>query len=148
MTEALLIGISQYDDASFQALAASDRDSAALQELLRRPDIGASRTDDVTLLNNPTLQQLRETIETFCTLREPHEPVIIYLSGYGIVTDEPELFLPCRNTDRSHLEQTAYSLSQLKAELEACASQQQTVILDCCFSGTFAKDMIAPQDFS
>lgn len=148
MTEALLIGIGQYDDASFQSLAATDRDVAALQELLRRPDIGASRTDDVTVLNNPTLQQLRETVETFCTLRDPSETVIIYISGSAIVTDHRELFLPCRNTDRAHLEQTAYSLSQLKAELEACPAQQQTVILDCCFSGTFAKDMIAPADFN
>lgn len=147
MTEALLIGIGQYDDASFQPLAAPDRDVAALQELLRRPDIGASRTDDVTDLNNPTLQQLRDTIETFCTLRDSSETVIIYISGYAIVNDSQELFLPCRNTARSHLEQTAYSLSELKAELEACPSRQQVVILDCCFSGTFAKDMIAPQDF-
>jgi tetratricopeptide (TPR) repeat protein len=147
MTEALLIGIGQYDDASFQPLAAPDRDVAALQELLRRPDIGASRTDDVTDLNNPTLQQLRDTIETFCTLRDSSETVVIYISGYAIVNDNQELFLPCRNTARSHLEQTAYSLSELKAELEACPSRQQVVILDCCFSGTFAKDMIAPQDF-
>lgn len=147
MTEALLIGIGQYDDESFQPLAATDRDVATLQDLLRRPDIGASRADEVTILNHPTLQQLKDTIETFCTLREPNETVIIYISGYAIVDDHSELFLPCRNTMRSHLEQTAYSLSQLKAELEACPSQQQVVILDCCFSGTFAKEMIAPQDF-
>lgn len=148
MTEALLIGIGQYDDANLQPLAAPDLDVAALQELLRRPDIGASRTDEVTVLNNPTLQQIRDTIETFCTLRDPNETVMIYISGHAIVTDQRELFLPCRNTARSHLEQTAYSLSELKAELEACSARQQTVILDCCFSGTFARDMIAPQDFN
>ncbi len=147
MTEALLIGMGQYDDTSFPALSASAQDVEALQELLRRPDIGASRSDAVMVLQHPTLKQIRETIETFCTLRDPDETALIYLSGHAILNNQGQLFFPCRDTGRSHLELTAYPLSELKAELEACRSQQHVVILDCCFSGTFAKDMIAPQDF-
>ena len=147
MTEALLIGIGQFDDSSFQSLSAPTQDVEALQELLRRPDIGANRTADLTVLTHPTLPQIRATIETFCTLRDANETVLIYLSGHAILNDQGQLFFPCRDTGRSHLEQTAYSLAELKAELEACRSPQQVIMLDCCFSGTFAKDMIAPQDF-
>ncbi|MBD1844843.1 tetratricopeptide repeat protein [Cyanobacteria bacterium FACHB-63] len=147
MTEALLIGMGQYDDPSFPSLTAPSQDTEALQELLRRPDIGASRTSDVMQLQHPTLKQLRETIETFCTLRAPDETTLIYLSGHALVDDRGALFFPCRDTQRSHLERTAYPLSELKAELEACRSQKQVVILDCCFSGTFAQGMIAAQDF-
>lgn len=147
MAEALLIGMGQYDDPSFPSLTAPSQDTEALQELLRRPDIGASRMSDVMQLQHPTLKQLRETIETFCTLRDLDETTLIYLSGHAIVDDQGALFFPCRDTQQSHLEQTAYPFSELKAELEACRSQKQVVILDCCFSGTFAKGMVAPQDF-
>ncbi|MEP0916575.1 tetratricopeptide repeat protein [Leptolyngbya sp. DQ-M1] len=147
MTEALLIGMGQYDDPSFPSLTAPSQDTEALQELLRRPDIGASRAYDVMQLQHPTLKQLRETIETFCTLRDPDETTLIYVSGHAIVNDQGALFFPCRNTQQSHLEETAYPLSELKAELEACRSQKQVVILDCCFSGTFTQGMIAAQDF-
>ncbi|MBW4440473.1 MAG: tetratricopeptide repeat protein [Plectolyngbya sp. WJT66-NPBG17] len=146
MTEALLISLGQYDDPSIPALSTTTQDVEALQELLRRPDIGASRTDDVMVLVHPTLKQLKETIETFCTLRDLDETALIYLSGHAILNDRGQLFFPCRDTGRSHLELTAYSLADLKTELEACRSQQQVVILDCCFSGTFAKGMIAAQD--
>ena len=145
MTEALLVGVGQYDDSSFPSLSAPTQDVEALQDLLRRPDIGANRTADITVLNSPTLQQLRETIETFCTLRHADETVLIYFSGHAILNDQAQLFFPCRDTARSQLELTAYPLSELKAELEAC--QSSVIILDCCFSGTFAKDMLAPQDF-
>lgn len=146
MTEALLIGIGRYDESSFQPLPATAQDVEALQEVLRRPDIGASRTTDVTVLVDPTLQHLKSTIETFCTLRTADEPVLIYFSGYGIIDDQGQLFFPCRNTSRSHLEHTAYSLTELQTELEACRSQQQIIMLDCCFSGTYARGMIAPTD--
>lgn len=147
MTEALLISLGQFDDPSIPALCATTQDAEALQELLRRPDIGASRTDDVMVLVHPTLKQLKETIETFCTLLDPDQTGLIYFSGHVILNDQGQLFFPCRDTGRSHLELSAYALAELKAELEACRSQQQVVILDCCFNGTFAKGMIAPQDF-
>jgi len=147
MTEALLISIGQYDDASFPALSATTQDVEALKELLRRPDIGTSRTNGVMVPNQPTLNELRETIETFCTLRDPDETALIYLSGHAIIDDQGQLFFPCRDTTRAHLEQTAYPLSELKAELETCRSQQQVIILDCCFSGTFTNGMIAAQEF-
>jgi tetratricopeptide (TPR) repeat protein len=147
MTEALLISLGQFEDSSIPALSATTHDVEALQELLRRPDIGASRSDDVIVLSNPTLKQLRETIETFCTLRDPEETALIYFSGHAIVNDQGQLLFPCRDTIRANLELTAYSIAELKAELEACRSNQEVVILDCCFTGTFAKGMISAQDF-
>lgn len=147
MTEALLINLGQFNDSSISALSATTHDVEALQELLRRPDIGASRTDDVMVLSNPTLRQVRETIETFCTLRDPEETTLIYISGHAILNDQGQLLFPCRDTIRANLELTAYSLAELKAELEACRSNQEVVILDCCFTGTFAKGMISDQDF-
>ncbi|GAP98320.1 tetratricopeptide repeat protein [Leptolyngbya sp. NIES-2104] len=147
MTEALLINLGQFDDSSISALSATTHDVEALQELLRRPDIGASRTDDVMMLANPTLRQVRETIETFCTLRDPEETALIYISGHAILNDQGQLFFPCRDTIRANLELTGYSLSELKSELEACRSHQEVVVLDCCFTGTFAKGMISDQDF-
>ncbi|BAU15256.1 hypothetical protein LEP3755_58140 [Leptolyngbya sp. NIES-3755] len=147
MTEALLVSLGRFDDPDIPALSAAANDVEALKELLRRPDIGASRSDDVMVLSNPPLRQLRETIETFCTLRDPDETTLIYISGHAILNDQGQILFPCRDTIRANLELTAYSLEELKAELEACRSSQEVVILDCCFTGTFAKGMISDQDF-
>ncbi len=146
MSAALLIATGRYDDAKFQSLSAPVQDVEAFSTVLRHPDIGAHRSRDTTTLIDPTLQQLRTTIATLCANRNPDELLLIYLSGHGIVNDQGQLFFPCRNTDSLHLEQTAYSVSELQSYLEASRSQRQVIMLDCCFSGTFAKNMIAPAD--
>lgn len=146
MSAALLIGVGQYDQATFQPLSAPAQDVSELQELLRNPYIGASRESEVIVLNEPTLLQVRSAIAALCSNRKPDELVLVYFSGYGIVNDRGQLFLPCRDTDAERLDQTAYSTNELQACLEACRSQQQVIILDCCFSGSFAKGMVSPAD--
>lgn len=146
MAASLLIGVSQYDDTDFNPLPSAVKDVDVLQETLRHPHIGAQRSSSVTVFKDASLSQLRNAIETFYANRQPNELVLLYFSGYGIVDDRGQLFLVAKNTDHNHLEETALSVAELLACLEACRSLQQVIILDCCFSGTFAKGMVAPSD--
>jgi hypothetical protein len=146
MTTALLVGIGHFDQSNFQVLSSPEQDVNELRELLRHPQIGASRKSDVTTLNDPTVRELRNAIEIICSNRQPHEVVLIYISGYGIVDDRGQLYFPCRDTHLDRLDHTAYPSAELLASMEACRSQQQVLILDCCFSGSFAKGMILATD--
>ncbi len=146
MAASLLIGVSQYEDSSFTALPAAAKDVDVLQEVLRHPNIGSQRSAEVAVLKDPNLTELRGAIESLYSNRQSNEVVVLYFSGYGIVDDRGRLFLACRSTSRAMLEDTAISMAELQACLEVCRSQQMVVILDCCFSGTFAKGMVSPSD--
>jgi tetratricopeptide (TPR) repeat protein len=146
MTTALLVGIGHFDQSNFQVLSSPEQDVNELRELLRHPQIGASRKSDVTTLKDPTVRELRNAIEIICSNRQPHDVVLIYISGYGIVDDRGQLYFPCRDTHLDRLDYTAYPSAELLASMEACRSQQQVLILDCCFSGSFAKGMILATD--
>jgi Caspase domain/TPR repeat/Tetratricopeptide repeat len=146
MAASLLIGVSQYEDASFTALPAAAKDVDVLQDAFRHPNIGSLRSSEVAVLKDPSLVQLRGAIEALYSNRQPNELVVLYFSGYGVVDDRGRLFLASRSTSRAMLDDTALSMAELQACLEVCRSQQMVVILDCCFSGTFAKGMVSPSD--
>jgi hypothetical protein len=146
MAASLLIGVSQYEDSSFTALPAAAKDVDVLQEAFRHPNIGALRSSEVAVLKDPDLVQLRGAIEALYSNRQPNELVVLYFSGYGVVDDRGRLFLAAKSTSRAMLDDTALSMAELQACLEVCRSQQMVVILDCCFSGTFAKGMVSPSD--
>jgi uncharacterized caspase-like protein len=48
------------------------------------------------------------------------------------------------DTDKGLLAATAVESSWLVERLEECRARQQILILDCCFSGAFAKDAKGP----
>jgi hypothetical protein len=146
MAVALLIGISQYEDASFSSLPSAVKDVEALQDVLRHPDIGTARSSDVLTLTNPDGQGLRSEIETLLANCQPNDVVLLYFSGYGVVDDKGNLFLTSRTTQRSNLAETALSMAELQSWLEASRSHQQILIFDCCFSGTYTQGMVAPAD--
>jgi tetratricopeptide (TPR) repeat protein len=146
MGVALIIGVGRYDREDFPALSAAAQDVDALTEALRHPQIGGSRASEVMSLQHPTLAELRSAIEALCSNRKPDDRVLVYFSGYGVVDDHGQLFLPCRNSDLERLSETAYAMTELHSCLEVCRSQQQVVILDCCFRGSFAKGMVSLAD--
>lgn len=146
MGVALLIGVGRYDRADFPSLSATAQDVEALTEVLRHPQIGGSRAADVVSLPHPSLEELRSAIEALCSNRKADERVLIYFSGYGVVDDQGQLFLPCRDSDIERLQETAYAIAELNDCLEVCRSQQQVIMLDCCFRGSFAKGMVSLAD--
>jgi uncharacterized caspase-like protein len=144
---ALLIGVGEYLPSSgLQNLAAAARDVAAMRDVLVQPEIGGFAEADVTVLLNPEPQQTRMALNQLFVGRKRDDLLVFYFSGHGWVDNSGNFYFTSPQTDKKLLDATAISASFVHGLMEARGSghsERQVVILDCCFSGAFAKDMKA-----
>ena len=141
---ALLIGVGKYRSAAFANLAAAKPDVNAMQTVLLDPDVGEFASEDVRTLLNPEPQQMREALERlFSEERKPDDLLVLYFSGHGVVDDRGQFHLTTVDSNKGILKSTAIPASFILGLMEDSRSKHQVVILDCCFSGAFAKGMMA-----
>ena len=133
---ALLVATSDYGDPSLRHLPSSERDARDLAYVLRDPQIGGF---DVTIMVNASSGQLQERIEDFCADRHPDDHVMIYLSCHAVLDNYGRLYYAATNTRRVWLAATAVPATWLTERLEDCRACHQIVVLDCSYSGPFAR---------
>jgi len=141
MTEnrsALVVAVSEYQDAGLRRLVAPAQDAEALARVLRDPDIGNFAVK--TLLNQPSHQINRE-IEAFFANRTKEDLLLLYFSGHGLKDDAGRLYFASPDTDRKLLRATAIAATLLHEVMNSCRSRSKVLILDCCHSGAFARGM-------
>ena len=144
MKVALLIGVGKYLPSSgFKNLAAAKPDVEAMRQVLVKPEIGGFAEVDVVTLLNPEPQQMREALERLFASRKSDDLVVVYFSGHGVVDDFGAFHLTSTQTEKGLLNSTAIAAVFLHKLMETSRSKKQVVILDCCFSGAFAKGMAA-----
>lgn len=155
---ALLIGISEYGN-GFHPLPGTLTDIQAMERVLKQSEMGGF--DQVKLLPNPGRQQMAEAIEELFVGCQPDDLILLYFSGHGIKLDSrdgsdgadgidevegDDLYFASRETGRDSAGRlkmaTALSAYDIKKLMRRSASRRQVLILDCCFSGAFAKDMM------
>lgn len=137
---ALLIGVSEYQS-GFRALPAAVRDVEAVQRVLQDSLIGDFAATDVTTLMNPDPQQVREALVTLFRDRQKSDTLLLYFSGHGVTDEQGKFYLTCARTKPDLLEATAIPADFVHQLMGNSRSKQQIVVLDCCFSGAFAKGM-------
>ncbi|MDZ8080707.1 MAG: ABC transporter substrate-binding protein [Nostoc sp. DcaGUA01] len=147
---ALLIGVSEYEP-GLTPLPAAIKDVEAMQRVLENPEIGGF--DDVTPLINPRRQAMEEAIETLFAGRQKDDLVLLFFSGHGIKDEGGKLYFATRNTRKNEkgglVQATAVSANFVQEIMRTKGfSKRQVVILDCCFSGAFAEDMLIKDDGS
>lgn len=147
---ALLVGVSEYQS-GFQPLASAAKDIEAMQRVLQNPEIGEFAPANITLLLNQQRQDTEEAIYHLFVNRHKDDLLLFYFSGHGITDSRGKLYLAtpttCKDSKRGRLvKPTAVAASFIHECMNDSASQRQIVILDCCFSGAFAKGMIAKDD--
>ncbi len=140
---ALLIGVAEYQSSELQNLAAAIPDVVAMQNILEDPAIADFASSNVEVLRNPEPQQMRESIERLFSNRQRDDLLLLYFSGHGVVDDFGKFHLTSSRTDNGFLNSTAIPATFVHGLMESSRSQQQVVILDCCSSGAFAKEMRA-----
>jgi predicted GTPase len=134
---ALLIGVSTYE--GLNNLLGTQKDIEEMQRILQDPDIG--NFDEVKLLHNPsdpTVMQI--AIQTLFSERQRDDLLLLYFSGHGITDNNGRLYLGTCKTHKNLFEATAVPASFVHNILSISKSKRQVIILDCCYSGAFAKD--------
>ena len=101
---ALIVAVSEYQDAGLRQLVAPAQDAVALARVLGDPAIGGFAVK--TLLNQPSHQVNRE-IEAFFANRAKEDLLLLYFSGHGLKDEEGRLYFATPDTDRKFLRTTA-----------------------------------------
>ena len=134
---ALIVAVSEYQDAGLRKLVAPAQDAEALARVLGDPAIGGFAVK--TLLNQHSYQVNRE-IEAFFVNRTTDDLLLFYFSGHGLKhTEDGRLYFATTDTDRRLLRSTAVSAALLHDLMNYCGSRRQVLLLDCCYSGAFAR---------
>ena len=140
---ALLIANDEFDDPSFQQLKAPELDASTLESLLKNPDLC---NFFVKTLYNKTSNEVNRAIEEFYTDSTRTDTLLLYFSGHGIKDEEGKLYFVTKDTERKYLNSTAIRSSDINEEMEGSRSRQQILIIDCCYSGAFAKGSITKSE--
>jgi Caspase domain len=133
---ALVVATSSYADAGLTRLESTARDAAEMAAVLADPGIGAF---EVTSLVDRGAQEVRLAVEDFLARRGRDDLVVVYLSCHGLLDARDRLYFAAADTQRDRLAATGVESRWLLSLLEECRAARQVVILDCCFSGAFAR---------
>jgi len=143
MTEkrcALIIASYQYQDPDLRQLVAPAQDAEALARVLQDPAIGGFQ---VQTLQNERSYKVNQAIEAFFADRKPDDLLLLYYSGHGIKDEDGRLYFATTDTRRKMLRTTAIPTTLVNDVMRYSRSRRQVLLLDCCYSGAFAKGMIA-----
>jgi len=141
---ALLVGVSNYDTLS--VLPGATRDIKEISKILQDSSLGGFLLENITLLEDPDRTEVEEAIYELFDDRKKGDLALIYFAGHGVVDKIGQFYLAARRTckKRGNLKDiTAISARYLQEKMGQSLSEQQVIILDCCFSGAFSKGMIA-----
>ncbi|WP_242882108.1 caspase, EACC1-associated type [Actinomadura litoris] len=132
---ALVVATSTYADPALTQLRAPAQDAAAVADVLADPRIGGFT---LTTVLDRSEAEIRRAINTFLTGRHRDDLVVIYLSCHGLQDKRGRLYFAATDTIKTELAATAVESAWLLDRLEECRARRQVLILDCCFSGSFA----------
>ncbi|HKV95626.1 MAG TPA: caspase family protein [Candidatus Angelobacter sp.] len=134
---ALVIGNKRYDDRHLRGLKAPEYDVKALAQLLRDPHIGGFKVE--TLLN-PIYSAARSAISRFLgsLAFNSDDVALMYFSGHGVKKDG-HVYLAVRDTEYEDPRALGLDTEFLRETMQNCYASKKILILDCCYSGAFAK---------
>ncbi len=143
---ALLIGVSEYSEGEnpLSALPAALNDVRALSAVLVNPNLGEFAPDDVKILENPSVSEMRSAIYALFQDRKQDDLVLLYFSGHGITDQQSKFFFSTSETYTNKnglVKHSAVPARDVYDDMDECASDRMVVILDCCHSGAFGDRM-------
>lgn len=140
---ALLIATDEYVDEGLRQLSAPAHDARALAEVLRDPDIAGF---EVTTLVNAPHHMVGAAVGEFFNARGRDDLALLYFTGHGIKDDDGRLHLATVDTRLTNRMFTSVPAELVDRAMGRCASRQQVLILDCCYSGAFPAGQLAKGD--
>ncbi len=123
---ALVVGVSNYQH--LPALPSPAQNALAVAEILKE------RGANVTVLIDPTRDQLYGEISKTAELSESSDQVWFYYSGHGAVLDGDAVLIPT-DGDPANLLESTISTATLGSKLKNIRGEQGIIILDASFAG-------------
>ncbi|MFE4699906.1 Hsp70 family protein [Streptomyces sp. NPDC056738] len=135
---ALLVVNQHYADGRFSELPGAAADAEHLAAVLGDPDIGAF---EVTVVENGTALEIRKAVQSFFAHARSQDLLLLHLSCHGRKDARGRLHFIASDTEWDFLDATAVSSEFVADQLEQSPCRRAVVLLDCCYSGAFAKGM-------
>lgn len=136
---AIVIGTSEFDDRSFAPLQGPTQDAIRLTNVLQDSSIG---NYEVKMFVNSSSSAVNKALEQLFDEIGKNDTVLFYYSGHGKFDQSGRLYFITTDTDRRYLRSSAISASFVNEIMNESRSKNQIVLLDCCYSGAFAKGML------
>lgn len=133
---ALIIANARYDDSTFAQLRSPGHDAEALVRVLNDPAIGGFQAE---ALVDADERMIRRRIAAFFAGRDRDDVLLLHFSCHGVKDARGRLHLAARDTDLSVLGATSIPASFINDLLAETQSRRVVLILDCCYSGAFAR---------
>ncbi len=145
-TRAVVVGISDYQDAAIPDLQFADRDAEAFAEWLRSPAGGGVPAGNIVLLTNEkaTNARLSASLDWLIEVCGEGDRVVIYFSGHGDVETKTRGqfgFLLAWDSPPTNYKAGAYSIIYLQDIISTLSMDKMahvTVVTDACHAGKLA----------
>ncbi|WP_426567338.1 caspase, EACC1-associated type [Streptomyces canus] len=137
---ALVLANQKHADERFSKLPGAAADARHLTDVLKDPAIGGF---EVTVVVDETARTWRMEIQRFFRDANSDDVLLVHLSCHGRKDTGNRLHFIARDTEFDELEATSVSADFLADRMERSRSQRILLLLDCCYSGAFARDMRA-----
>ncbi|MEU7863055.1 caspase family protein [Nonomuraea sp. NPDC049141] len=133
-SQAVLIGVSTYQDHSYLSIPAAANSLNAFYSVLTDPQMCEWPTKQITLLSNPS--DTRAVAKLLRRLAQQTQDILlIYYVGHGTVTAGGELCLTLTDTDADAADLTGLEYARVRAAFRDSPARVKIAILDCCYSG-------------
>ena len=134
---ALLIGVSQYEG-DLPPLPGAPNDVEAMRQVLEDPELGWF--DQVDLLRNPNPTEMRRAIGRLFRKSQRDDLALLFFAGHGLLDESDRLYLTTPISNSEEVRETSVPASFLHDAMKSSRCKRKVVILDCCYSGTFAEN--------
>ena len=144
-TYALLIGISQYQNAQIRPLRYAHEDALLMEQLLKSPRGGELAPEDITVLVNEaaTTAAIKTAFETILKRATPKDTVILLMASHGTVVESSNArlrgaYIVTYDSDPEDLAATALPMPAVQRFIRDELGRTARVIafVDACRSGT------------
>jgi hypothetical protein len=134
---ALLLGVSEYF--SLAPLPCAKKDVLEMEQVLLT---GGFLRENIARVINPDLHTMQVESQNLFSNRGRDDLVLFYFSGHGMQDKlGKQCYLAARNTTDQRLAATATLPDFINTCIEECDAKEYVIILDCCFSGVFGKNL-------
>jgi hypothetical protein len=140
---ALIVANATYEDAGLQRLRAPVWDADGLARVLGDPAIGDFK---IRLLRDEPESRVRREVAAFFANRDPDDMLLLHFSCHGVKDSGGQLFFAATDTELAALDATALPSDFVNRQMTKSRSRRIILLLDCCYSGAFARGMLSRAD--